>query len=149
MKKLKLNLALNLLKKDFLIHKSKKSFFILNYDFIIKSIKQFIRLRFLIGLPIYIVSKEKRQNIILKRYLYHFLLKHDIKIVEYPVLTKESVCIFLNSQLPNHKNLTLDFKLDSLKEQTEFNFYKIFVDLSNLKKLLFIIILLRRIYEKI
>jgi len=149
MKKLKLNLILQLIKKDFLFHNNKKQFFIFEYDFVIKSIKQFLRLNLLVGLPIYIVSKEKKQNILLKKYLIDFLKIYDIRIVEYPILTKESICIILNSNIKNFQSNNLYFKFDMCNEQIGFNFYKIFVDLNNVKKLLFIIVLLRRVYEKI
>jgi hypothetical protein len=149
MKKLKLNLILQLLKKDFLFHKDKKQFYILEYDFVIKTIKQFLRLNLLVGLPIYIVSKEKKQNIILKKYLINFLKIYDIRIVEYPILTKESICIILNTNIKNFQSNNLYFKFDTSNEQIGFNFYKIFVDLNSVKKLLFIVVLLRRVYEKI
>jgi len=148
MKKIKLNLILNLLKKDFLFHRHKKLFLVLNYDFVIKSLKQLLKLKFLSDLPIYIVSKEKKQNIMLKKFLITYLKAPNIHIVDHQILTKESINIILSSKTICYQTNNIYFKFDDYTEQTNFNFYKIFVDLSNIKKLLFLIVILRRVYEK-
>ena len=128
MKKLNFGLLLNLLKKDFLFYKNKKSFFVLNYDFILKTIKQFLRLKILASLPVYIVSKEKKLNIFLKKYLIEYLKIDNIKIVDNQILGKESIFIFIDSSSKNlrFKKNNLYFKFDNRLELVGFNSYKIF-----------------------
>nr|NP_038165.1 ribosomal protein S2 [Synura synuroidea]AAF36931.1 ribosomal protein S2 [Synura synuroidea] len=150
MKNLNASLLLNLIKKDFFILK-KQNFFILDYSYTLKSIKLFLRLKKL-NLPIYIVLKNEQYIYLLKKYISNNLIFKNIFIInKYIAPKKDSIFLFFLSKIElkviqNSQNIFVS--VHNPNTTTPYNIYKIFVDLSNIKNVLIMISLVRKICEK-
>jgi len=154
------NFVKELIDSDFSIINKSKSFRILNLMELNKEMKQFIRLlQFLLEIkaPLYIIVENKYMVVFINKFFETFSTKIDI-IVQ-TSLTKKTyksglLLILEESSLSNSEslfkkisrnNFFLVNKINCNAEKEFLGYYKIFNDINDIKKLVFVLTLIRNI----
>ena len=99
----------SLLKKDFFLITKKKSFFLIDYDFSLKTIKQLLKLKN-IFLPIFLITNNKQHSYLLNKYILKFNLKNRVFVSSNDKIpSREAVLILLDNNIyaVSYTHLTL------------------------------------------
>ena len=156
------NLLKELIDSDFLIIKDLKTLSVLNLIELNKEIKQFIRLlQFLIDTkaPLYIIVENKYTSVFINNFFENFPTKIDV-IVQINIVKKTQkagLLLILEESNVLKKDVLFkklfrnDFflvnKVNRCLEKEFLGFYKIFNDVTEIKKLAFILNLIRNIIK--
>ena len=154
------NFVKELIDSDFLIVNKKKSYEILNLMESNKELKQFIRLlQFLIETksPLYIIVENKHSATFINKFFDTFSSKVEI-IVQIGInkKTEKSGLVLVLEESSSSKNeilfkklcrnnFFLVSKINCIVENEFLGFYKIFNEVNDIKKLVFILTLIRNI----
>jgi|APCry1669193181_1035450.scaffolds.fasta_scaffold00425_24 hypothetical protein len=140
----------SLLKKDFFLITKKKSFFLIDYDFSLKTIKQLLKLKN-IFLPIFLITNNKQHSYLLNKYILKFNLKNRVFVSSNDKIpSREAVLILLDNNIYVKdilKENKLNFMLSTIQYKTKIIYYNICIEIENNINLVILLLLIKTFYK--